>query len=66
MRLKRERIFRITLNGQKTWQEPAGNRTTLETQHQLATDNPGLSVRVQERYRGGARGTRLVGASEED
>ncbi len=66
MRVARKRVFSISVNGQQEWKEDAGNRTVLETQHQLATESfPGSSVRVRELYLGGAK-ARLVAEDEED
>lgn len=59
MRIPRKRMFRITVNGTDSWTESAGERTVLETQHQLVTEIvPGGFVRVQEFYIGGAAAPR--------
>lgn len=55
------RVFDITVQGLKTWRENAGNRVSLEVQHELATCDErfkGCSVRVQEKYIGGAKAPR--------
>lgn len=52
----RERVFHITVNGRDEWREPAGNRCAIELQHRLVTEQfPGASVRVRERFLGGAK-----------
>lgn len=58
MRSPRHRIFSITVNGKKQWQEDARGRVGIEVQHDLATSPDrfkGQSVRVIEKYIGGAR-----------
>ena len=61
-RIARQRVFDIVVNGTKSWREPAGTRVAIEVQHDLVT-NPerfkGCSVRVLEKYIGGARVPRL-------
>ena len=56
MRIPRQRVFKIVINGLQEWVEDAGNRVGLEVQHKLATTMfQGKSVRVIEQYLGGAR-----------
>lgn len=60
MRIQRQRMFRITVNGTDSWVEPAGSRVAEELQHHLVTeDYLRCSVRVKEFYSGGAK-PRLV------
>lgn len=57
MRVKRERIFNIVVNGGKLgeWREAASG-SLEERQHSLATDRfVGAYVRVTELYLGGAK-----------
>lgn len=66
MRAKRQRVFKITVNGRDQWKEEAGNRSVVETQHKLATEMfPGSFVRIQEIYIGGARPSRVLDEEEE-
>ena len=56
MRIPRQRVFRIVINGKNEWREDAAGRNLLEVQHKLATEVfKGCSVRVQEQYLGGAK-----------
>ena len=55
MRIPRQRIFKICINGTDEWVEQAGNRTVLETQHRFSVEMPGAFVRVREQYLGGAK-----------
>ena len=58
VRSPRHRIFDITVNGLKCWREDARGRVALEVQHDLATSPErfkGQSVRVVEKYIGGAK-----------
>lgn len=60
MRIQRQRMFRISVNGTDSWVEPAGSRVAEELQHHLVTeDYLRCSVRVAEFYSGGAK-PRLV------
>ena len=63
MRPRRDRVFTITINGLKTYQEPAGNRIAIEVQHDLAVETKGF-VRVEEHYIGGARGKEDLESSD--
>ena len=65
MRIPRNRVFRVTVNGQDTWLEPAGERTPEELQHRLVTDRGYRFVRVQEMYLGGAK-AKLVEEEDEE
>ncbi len=65
-RIPRTRIFKFIVNGTDIWLEPAGTRTVLETQHQMATETlPGSFVRVQEQYLGGAKARAEAEETEE-
>ena len=67
-RIPRHRVFDIYVNGLKSWREPAGVRVALEVQHQLVTDLErfkGQSVRVIEKYIGGAKSPRLKEEEQE-
>ena len=56
MRIPRQRVFKIVINGLQEWVEDAGNRVAIEVQHKLVTTMfPGKSVKVIEQYLGGAK-----------
>ena len=56
MRIPRQRVFKIIIQGLQEWVEDAGTRVGLEVQHKLATTMfQGRSVRVIEQYLGGAK-----------
>jgi hypothetical protein len=62
----RERVFNVTVNGRDQWNEPAGTRTAVETQHRMATEQfPGARVRVRECYLGGAKAKLKLREAEE-
>ena len=58
MRQQRQRVFDITINGKDTRREDARGRVALEVQHDLAVET-GAYVRVEEKYIGGARASRV-------
>ena len=67
MRVKRERVFDICVNGGKdgAWREAASG-CLEERQHHLATERfAGKFVRVSERYLGGARAPEAPDDTEE-
>ena len=67
MRIPRQRVFKIIIQGLQEWVEDAGTRVGLEVQHKLATTMfQGKSVRVIELYIGGAKARPVVDAEEED
>lgn len=56
MRIPRQRVFRVTIDGLHQWTEDAGPRSLYEFQHKLATVTyPGQVVRVSEQFLGGAK-----------
>ena len=55
MRQPRQRVLDITINGLEYHREQAWNRVAIEVQHDLSQEHPGDSVRVVEKYLGGAR-----------
>ena len=56
MRTRRQRVFRVTINGIHQWTEDAGSRSVFEFHHNLSTGKyVGCSVRVQEQFLGGAK-----------
>lgn len=57
MRQQRQRVFDITING-KTTREDANGRVAIEVQHDIAQRVCG-SIRVVEKYIGGARQKRV-------
>ena len=58
MKAPKQRVFDITINGLKTWREPAYERVAIEVQHDIAVETKGF-VHVREKYVGGARGPKL-------
>ena len=65
MRSAKQRVFDITINGLKTWREPAFERGAIEVQHDIAIETKGF-VHVREKYVGGARGPRLTAEDSPD
>lgn len=65
MRVRRQRVFKVTLQGTQGWSEPAGSRSLYEFQHDLSVRNPGKAIRVTEFYMGGAK-SRTAPEDDED
>lgn len=68
MRIPRERVLHIVINGRDEWREPAGSRVALEVQHKMATETfpEARSVRVREQYLGGAKAKLVAPEADEE